>query len=72
MERRDVRGHYELDDGCSGNAVALMGKLTEKLLKELWRYRTGERGRFHLCTHRPGHDEFVLRLDQPDPAGFHR
>ena len=33
--------------------------------------RTGERVRFHVSAERPGRAEFVVRLDQPDPAEFY-
>src|SRR5690606_6931212 len=33
---------HSLNDGYPENAVALVGKLTEKLLKELWRYHSIE------------------------------
>ncbi|WP_446044810.1 hypothetical protein [Streptomyces olivaceus] len=34
--------------------------------------RTGERVRFHISAASPGRAEFVIRLDQPDPAEYHR
>ena len=34
--------------------------------------RTGERVRFHAASDRPGGAEFVVRLDQPDPAEYYR
>jgi hypothetical protein len=34
--------------------------------------RTGERVRFHLAAERPGRAEFVIRLDQPDPAEYYQ
>lgn len=33
--------------------------------------RTGERVRFHPSADSPGRAEFVIRLDQPDPAEFY-
>ena len=34
--------------------------------------RTGERVRFHLSADSPDRAEFVIRLNQPDPAEFYR
>ncbi|WP_416958638.1 hypothetical protein [Streptomyces sp. Agncl-13] len=34
--------------------------------------RTGERVRFHLSAESPDRAEFVIRLNQPDPAEFYR
>ncbi|MFJ2303485.1 hypothetical protein [Streptomyces sp. NPDC087787] len=34
--------------------------------------RTGERVRFHISAHSPDRAEFVIRLDQPDPAAYYR
>lgn len=34
--------------------------------------RTGERVRFHVAAARPGGAEFVVRLDQPDPAEYYQ
>ncbi|MET7485098.1 hypothetical protein [Streptomyces sp. NPDC005538] len=34
--------------------------------------RTGERVRFHLSPESPDRAEFVIRLNQPDPAEFYR
>lgn len=34
--------------------------------------RTGERVRFHVSTAHPDRAEFVIRLDQPDPAEYYR
>ncbi|MFJ1595485.1 hypothetical protein [Streptomyces sp. NPDC088261] len=34
--------------------------------------RTGERIRFHTVAERPGRAEFVIRLDQPDPAEYYQ
>ncbi|MFE1914456.1 hypothetical protein [Streptomyces anandii] len=34
--------------------------------------RTGERVRFHISPERPDQAEFVIRLDQPDPAAYYR
>ncbi|MDQ0787190.1 hypothetical protein [Streptomyces sp. B3I8] len=34
--------------------------------------RTGERVRFHISPQSPDRAEFVIRLDQPDPAEFYR
>lgn len=34
--------------------------------------RTGERVRFHISTESPDRAEFVIRLDQPDPAEYYR
>ncbi|MDQ1024806.1 cold shock CspA family protein [Streptomyces umbrinus] len=34
--------------------------------------RTGERVRFQASTDSPGQAEFVIRLDQPDPAEYYR
>lgn len=33
--------------------------------------RTGERVRFHTAGASPGRAEFVVRLDQPDPAEYY-
>nr|WSZ97054.1 hypothetical protein OH820_16560 [Streptomyces sp. NBC_00857] len=34
--------------------------------------RTGEHVRFHASVESPDRAEFVIRLDQPDPAEFYR
>jgi hypothetical protein len=34
--------------------------------------RTGERVRFHVSAESPDRAEFVIRLDQPDPAEYYR
>jgi hypothetical protein len=34
--------------------------------------RTGERVRFHISAESPDRAEFVIRLDQPDPAEYYR
>ncbi|MET8244756.1 hypothetical protein ABZV31_10250 [Streptomyces sp. NPDC005202] len=34
--------------------------------------RTGERVRFHVSGDSPYRAEFVIRLDQPDPAEYYR
>lgn len=34
--------------------------------------RTGERVRFHISAESPDRAEFVIRLDQPDPAVYYR
>ncbi|MFK0111617.1 hypothetical protein [Streptomyces sp. NPDC091217] len=34
--------------------------------------RTGEHVRFHVSAERPDQAEFVIRLDQPDPAEYYR
>lgn len=33
--------------------------------------RTGERVRFHVSAESPDRAEFVIRLDQPDPAEYY-
>jgi hypothetical protein len=33
--------------------------------------RVGERVRFHVTPARPGSAEFVIRLNQPDPAEYY-
>ncbi|MFC9614443.1 hypothetical protein [Streptomyces sp. NPDC056938] len=34
--------------------------------------RTGEQVRFHVSAESPDRAEFVIRLDQPDPAEYYR
>jgi hypothetical protein len=34
--------------------------------------RTGERVRFHVSAESPDRAEYVIRLDQPDPAEYYR
>jgi hypothetical protein len=34
--------------------------------------RTGERVRFHISNESPDRAEFVIRLDQPNPAEFYQ
>lgn len=34
--------------------------------------RTGERVRFHISAESPDRADFVIRLDQPDPAEYYR
>ncbi|WP_247694394.1 hypothetical protein [Streptomyces sp. B93] len=34
--------------------------------------RTGERVRFHISAQSPDLAEFVIRLDQPDPAEYYQ
>ncbi|MGW3496151.1 hypothetical protein [Streptomyces sp. NPDC001020] len=34
--------------------------------------RPGERVRFHISAESPDRAEFVIRLDQPDPAEYYR
>ncbi|MBQ1096992.1 hypothetical protein KBY55_13020 [Streptomyces sp. b94] len=34
--------------------------------------RTGEHVRFHISAVSPGRAEFVIRLDQPDPAEYYK
>lgn len=34
--------------------------------------RTGERVRFHVSGESPDRAQFVIRLDQPDPAEYYR
>lgn len=61
---------YVVQDEADGHHYTF--DYTQIVAEGLRTVRTGERVRFHVSDARPGWAEFVIRLDQPDPAEFYR
>lgn len=63
-------GAYIVRDEANGHHYSF--DYTDIVTEGFRTIRTGERVRFHASAANPGRAEFVIRLDQPDPAEFYR
>lgn len=63
-------GAYVVQDEADGHHYTF--DYTQIVTEGFRTIRTGERVRFHVAAGRPGAAEFVIRLDQPDPAEYYR
>ncbi|MFE9171570.1 hypothetical protein ACFYNZ_18935 [Streptomyces kebangsaanensis] len=84
--RRDVRDHYdglaaEYDEHWvygpeyipwMSSRIAEALDYRQIVTEGFRTIRTGERVRFHVSAESPDRAEFVIRLDQPDPAAYYQ
>lgn len=63
-------GAYVVRDEVDGHHYTF--DYTQIVTEGLRTVRIGERVRFHVSADRPGQAEFVIRLNQPDPAEYYR
>ena len=63
-------GAYVVQDEADGHYYTF--DYTQIVTEGFRTIRTGERVRFHMAADSPGQAEFVIRLDQPDPAEYYR
>lgn len=69
VDRRQTGGGYVVQDEEDGRFYTF--DYLQIVTEGFRTIRVGERVRFHTALERPGGAEFVIRLDQPDPAEYY-
>lgn len=62
-------GLYVVEDESDGHHYSF--DYTQIVTEGFRTIRTGERVRFHVSESAPGRAEFIIRLNQPDPAEYY-